>query len=196
MYCNKCGNEVTQTSIFCSNCGQKIANSKDPIIEGMEPFGVYENQPINTEHEKKVGSASEDIFQFLIFLILNCCFFAATYFTTPSLISAYLGTFYHFDSEHRFDLFYSIIYIIPVVLWQWYNDYKVQWSREVENNSLENIPFLVYIFLFIPLIPTAISFYFLTQNENLPISAKNVGVYVLSITICLTYYFYKTNKLN
>ena len=58
MFCIKCGKEITNASIFCSNCGEKVASSMENLKSNSD----------NSFHERK--------YQFLpvlslVFLILS-----------------------------------------------------------------------------------------------------------------------------
>ena len=188
MYCNKCGKEVNETSIYCSICGAKIGLSNDPIIDGMQPFGVNENQSIKNENTTDWGSIFEGIFMLLGILILNGIFFAVTYLTTPSLVKAFNE---HSDTSITW-FYHLLIYTIPLILWQWANDKIFKWSDDFHDSSLENISFLTYFSMFIPIVPTIISLYFLTKNEYLFISIQNFGIFGLAFGSC--WYYYLVNK--
>jgi uncharacterized membrane protein YvbJ len=95
MYCNKCGKEATETSTYCSNCGAKIGILNDSISEGMQFFDVNENEPIKNESRRDF--IFKDWADFLLTLVINIFFFTLTYFTTPSLIKVYIGSFYSND---------------------------------------------------------------------------------------------------
>jgi hypothetical protein len=192
MYCNHCGKEVTETSTYCNFCGSKIGLLDDPVISGMKPFGVSENQSVKNESGTDIGEIVEDIFKLLGVIILNGIFFTVTYFTTPSLVKSYIGVYYlNNDSNHEYDGWYFLIYIIPILLWQWSNDKIFDWSDDFKNSSLDNVSIFSYLSIFIPIVPTIISFYFLTQNEYLPITIQNMGIYVLSFISCWIYYWIK-----
>lgn len=194
MYCNKCGKQAPEASIYCSNCGANIGLSNDPIREGMKSFGINENQSVKNESVTDLGEIIEGIFSLLGVIILNGIFLTVTYFTTPSLVKAYVGMIYlRDDSDHKYDGWYILIYIIPILLWQWSNDKIFDWFDDLKSSSLENISFFTYLLIFIPIVPTIISFYFLTQNENLPITIQNVGIYILSFISCWIYYWIKNS---
>lgn len=194
MYCNKCGKQVPEASIYCSNCGANIGLSNDPIREGMKSFGINENQSVKNESATDMGEIIKGIFAILGVIILNGIFLTVTYFTTPSLVKGYIGWFHLSDDSTRtHDGWYILIYIIPIILWHWSNDKIFDWFDDFKSSSLENISFFTYLLIFIPIVPTIIGlyFYFLNQNENLPITIQNVGLYVLSFISCWLYYWIK-----
>ena len=196
MYCSNCGKEVPETSTYCSICGSKIGSPNDPIISGMESFSVNNNSSNETKNSTNWGEIIGGIFVILGIVIYNVIFGVITYFTTPSLVKAYVGMFYlNDDSNHKYDGWYYLIYIIPILLWQLANDKLADWSDTFKSNSIDEVDFFTWFFIFIPIVPTIISFYFLTQNESLPITIQNVGIYILSFISCWQYYWIKKSSI-
>ncbi len=172
MYCKNCGQEVIETSNFCSNCGIKNDNYKDPIISGMHVFTISDiNQKSSNVDWKTIR---EGIFQIGFSILIFGVTFIIIYFGTPYYIKIYISTFYsnssltHNDQDFQAKLsllnaLYIMISGAILVLWKWANS-------EIFDDS--------FLLRFFPMIPLIISFYVLTQNESLPISILNIGVYI------------------
>ena len=48
MKCKNCGNELKENDIFCSQCGKRIDDNNEPIIENNEPVVDYKKANILT----------------------------------------------------------------------------------------------------------------------------------------------------
>ena len=85
MYCRKCGSELRNTDVFCTNCGEKIADSYKNDVENITQKRqtkfdrfmkktFFQNKDFTNEEYEKVGKFSVAIivlFQFIaMFLVL------------------------------------------------------------------------------------------------------------------------------
>lgn len=59
MFCKKCGQELSDTSKFCSSCGQPTQPVPSPIAQSQE------NSPVHQQYQQAMPSASERVYMVL-----------------------------------------------------------------------------------------------------------------------------------
>lgn len=71
MYCNKCGNEISEESVFCSKCGNKIEQTNTKNLNNEEQDKIYTQQSeIEKEQKNKTKYSKKKTIIWIICSIL------------------------------------------------------------------------------------------------------------------------------